>query len=187
MLGPTLVGARVRLGPIEPEHLPNYCRWFADPEVTRYLARDTPPTLQEEQAWLERVAASQSELIWAVFAEDQHIGSVGLHEIDWRHRHAATGTMIGEKRWWGRGIGTEAMGLRTRFAFEELGLQKLVTRVVVGNQASRRALERVGYRTVGVHRRHEYRHGEWVDVWIGELLRQDWSGLFSSPPPRAAG
>jgi [ribosomal protein S5]-alanine N-acetyltransferase len=176
MLGPTIVGARVTLGPLAPELLEHYCRWFADPDVTRYLARDTPPTLREEQEWFERVAASESDLIWALFVAEAHVGSIGLHQINWRHRRAITGTLIGDKAWWGRGIATEAMGLRTRYAFEELGLEKLVTQVVVDNVASRRALERVGYRTVGVHRRHEFRHGAWVDVWIGELLRDEWAG-----------
>jgi hypothetical protein len=39
MLGPTLIGRSVTLGPLAPEHLDNYCRWFADPEVTRYVYR----------------------------------------------------------------------------------------------------------------------------------------------------
>ena len=56
----------------------------------------------------------------------------------------------------------------------QLGLQKLVTQVCDGNTASRRALERVGYRTVGIYRRHEFRRGQWWDVWIGELLRDEW-------------
>jgi ribosomal-protein-alanine N-acetyltransferase len=93
--------------------------------------------------------------------------------------------MIGEKGWWGRGIATEAMHLRTRYAFEELGLEKLITNVDEGNLASRRALERVGYRTVGVYRRHRFHGGLWADVWIGELLRADWIAQDSSG--RAAG
>jgi peptide/nickel transport system substrate-binding protein len=56
-------------------------------------------------------------------------------------------------------IATEAMQLRTRYAFEELGLEKLITNVDEDNPASRRALERVGYRTVGLHRRHRFRGG----------------------------
>jgi RimJ/RimL family protein N-acetyltransferase len=185
MLGPTLVGRSITLGPLAVEHLPNYCRWFADPEVSRYLPRDNPPSLREEQEWFEPIVAADSEVVWGLFAEDQHIGSIGLHQINWRDRRALTGTMIGEKGWWGRGIATEAMQLRTRYAFEELGLEKLITNVDEGNLASRRALERVGYRTVGVYRRHRFRGGVWADVWIGELLRADWIAEDSSG--RAAG
>lgn len=183
MLGPTLVGRRVTLGPLAVAHLENYCRWFADPEVTRYLARDNPPSLREEQEWFDRVVASQTQVAWGLFAEGQHIGGMGLVEISWRDRWALTGTVIGDKSWWGRGIATEAMWLRTRYAFEELGLDKLITNVDAGNVASRRALERVGYRTVGVYRHHRYRHGIWSDVWIGELPRADWPAQEPPGPP----
>jgi RimJ/RimL family protein N-acetyltransferase len=174
MLGPILVGSRVTLAPIKPEHLEHYIQWFADPQVTRFLARDAPPTPKEEEEWLESVGRSDKDVIWGLFAQEEHIGSTGIHGINWRSRHAVTGTLIGDRSWWGRGIATESMELRNRYAFEELGLEKLVTHVFEGNTASRRALEHVGYLTVGVHRRHEYRNGVWWDVWIGELLREEW-------------
>ena len=66
------------------------------------------------------------------------------------------------------------MRLRSRYAFDELGLEKLVTYVNEGNVASRRALEHAGYQTAGIHRQHEWVHGQWSDVWIGELLRETW-------------
>jgi RimJ/RimL family protein N-acetyltransferase len=66
------------------------------------------------------------------------------------------------------------MALRTRYAFRELNLQKLVTEVYVDNLASRKALERNGYRTVGVHKRHFFSRGTWHDVWVGEVLREEW-------------
>jgi RimJ/RimL family protein N-acetyltransferase len=168
------MGTIVTLAPIRPEHLENYCRWFADPEVTRFLNRDTPPTLKEEETWFERVAQSDTDVMWGLFVEGQHVGSTGLHQIEWRSRRGVTGILIGDRTWWGRGIAGESMRLRTRYAFEELGLEKLVTHVFEGNTASRRALESVGYQTVGTYRHHEYRHGQWWDAWVGELLRDDW-------------
>jgi RimJ/RimL family protein N-acetyltransferase len=93
--------------------------------------------------------------------------------------------VIGERAWWGRGIATRSHVLRTRYAFLELNLGKLVTMVVEGNVASRKALERIGYRTVGVYRRHEFVDGEWRDAWLGELLRDDWTPAL--PPPIEAG
>jgi RimJ/RimL family protein N-acetyltransferase len=174
MLGPTLAGHLVTLAPLKPEHLEHYVEWFADPEVTQYLAVDRAVTLKQEEEWLDRVSRSDSDVAWGIFAEGQHIGGAGITEIDWRSRHAMTGTVIGDKSWWGRGVASEAMALRTRYAFEELALEKLMTTVFEGNTASRRALEKVGYQTVGIHRHHEFRHNRWWDVWIGELLREDW-------------
>src|SRR6266571_2980560 len=124
MLGPTLVGSTVTLAPIKPEHLENYCRWFADQEVTRFLTRDTPPTLKDEETWFERVSRSEQDVIWGLYVDDVHIGSTGIHQIDWRNRRGITGILIGDRTWWGRGVARDSHGLRTRYAFEELGLAK---------------------------------------------------------------
>jgi RimJ/RimL family protein N-acetyltransferase len=174
MLGPTLTGSTVVLAPLMPEHLEHYLLWFADPEVTRYLKHDIPPSRKQEDEWYERTSRSDTDVMWGIFVEGRHVGSISIARINWRSRRAMTGTVIGDKRWWGRGVATDAMRLRTRYAFEELGLEKLVTEVYEGNAASRKALERNGYRTVGVYRHHEFRHGQWFDVWIGEVLREDW-------------
>ena len=177
MFGPTLVGSRVTLGPITREHLENYCRWFADPEVTLFLKRDTPPTLKQEEDWFEQAGRSEHDVLWGLFVDGNHVGSTGISQIDWRSRRGTTGILIGERSIWGHGIATEAHRLRTRYAFQELGLEKLVTHVVEGNVASRRAVERIGYQTVGVFRHHEFRRGRWWDAWIAELLREDWLRL----------
>jgi RimJ/RimL family protein N-acetyltransferase len=49
-----------------------------------------------------------------------------------------------------------------------------MTKVLVPNERSRRALERNGYRTVGIHRMHYFTLGQWHDEWLGEVLREDW-------------
>ena len=46
--------------------------------------------------------------------------------------------------------------------------------VEVPNVASRRALEKTGYRQCGLMRRHVFVGGQWLDVWLGEILREDW-------------
>ncbi|MBV9581647.1 MAG: GNAT family N-acetyltransferase [Chloroflexi bacterium] len=174
MLGPTLTGRLVTLAPLRPEHLAHYVDWFSDPEVTRYLAHDVVFTMKQEEEWLDRISRSDADVAWGIFVDGQHVGGTAIGQINWRSRHAITGTVIGDKSWWGRGVASESMALRTNYAFEELGLQKVVTTVVEGNIASRRALEKVGYQAVGIYRHHEFRHNRWWDVWIGELLRDDW-------------
>ncbi|GAC1323428.1 MAG: GNAT family protein [Chloroflexota bacterium] len=177
MLGPTLVGSTVTLGPLRADDLQLYAGWFSDPAVTHYLMRDSPPSLKQEEEWFDGVARSEKDVVWALYVDGQPVGSTGIHNIEWRSRHAITGTLIAERALWGKGIGGESMRLRSRYAFDELGLEKLTTYVFEGNAASRRGLERAGYETVGVLRRHEFRHGQWWDVWIGELLRDRWLGL----------
>jgi len=49
--------------------------------------------------------------------------------------------------------------------------------VIDGNEASRRALERNGYRQCALFRRDRYVEGRWHDLWVGEILREEWDAL----------
>ncbi|MDH3453241.1 MAG: arsinothricin resistance N-acetyltransferase ArsN1, partial [Gammaproteobacteria bacterium] len=72
----------------------------------------------------------------------------------------------------GVGAGRAAMqGLLT--AAREAGFHKLVSRVFPENSASLRLLESLGFRKVGVYRRHARLDGNWRDVFIVERLLTD--------------
>jgi RimJ/RimL family protein N-acetyltransferase len=177
MLGPRIEGKLIVLAPPEREHLANYCRWSRDPRIIRYLTIQHPLTMAMEEQWYERIASSPNDVVWEIHREGRHIGSIGLHEIEWRQRRAGGGIWIGEVEEFGKGFGSEAMALRTRYAFLELGLHKVTTSSDIENVASRRAAMRAGYRECGIHRKHNYLDGAWHDVWLGEVLRDEWDAL----------
>jgi RimJ/RimL family protein N-acetyltransferase len=143
-------------------------------DVTRFLARRMAISLQQEQEFLKKIGESKDDVWWGIEVADQPIGATGIHSINWLDANATTGIVIGEKGAWGKGYATEAMRLRTRYAFRELNLHKLMTEVDAENDASRKALERNGYRTVGVRREQTFREGKWHDRWVAEVLRADW-------------
>ncbi len=93
MLGPIIRGPRLALVPPRAAFIEAWCRWVADSEVTRYLKRFVP-TPKGEADWLERTAYSRDTVLWGILVGNQLIGSSGLSAIDWRHRHAASGTVI---------------------------------------------------------------------------------------------
>ena len=148
--------------------------WFADMEVTRFIGHRWATALYQEVDVLKRFGESKRDVFWMIDADGETVGATGIHQIDWQSAHGTTGIIIGAKEKWRTGIASEAMALRTRYAFRELNLHKLTTEVFVDNPASRRALEKNGYRTVGVHREHFFTHGRWHDIWLGEVLRADW-------------
>jgi [ribosomal protein S5]-alanine N-acetyltransferase len=176
VLGPILEGERIRLEPPRPEVLPTYLRWFEDTEITRYLMHRLPFTDKQGQDWLEASSRDELKVVWDIVLKenDKLIGATSLEKINWRNRHAESGIMIGAKDEWGKGYATEAMRLRTRYAFRHLGLEKVFTFVIEPNDASRRALERAGYKQCGVWRRHFFAEGRWHDAWLGEVLRDEW-------------
>ncbi len=180
MFGPLLRGDHVTLRPGDDSDPPRFVPWFADVEVTRWLGRRHAVALYQEIDFFKRAGEAKDTVFWMIEADGEAVGATGIHAIDWPNAHATTGIVIGAKERWGRGIATEAMRLRTRYAFRELNLRKLMTEVFVENVASRTALERNGYRTVGIHREHFFTLGTWHDVWLGEVLREEWERL--APP-----
>ena len=172
--GPVLEGERISLRPPRREDLALYRRWLANPDITRYFLEQFTPSAGQEEEWYVRVSSSTNQVVWRIVLEEQTIGNTGIHGIDWINRHGETGLMIGEMTVWGRGYAGEAVRLRTRYAFEELGLERLGSVSFVTNKRMHRALERSGYRKIGQRHHIAFRDGAWQDAYILEMLREDW-------------
>jgi RimJ/RimL family protein N-acetyltransferase len=73
----------------------------------------------------------------------------------------------------GKGYTTEAVRAACAYGFERLALGRIVWRAHVGNNASRRVAEKVGFTVEGVQRDSCVQRGERVDGWIATLLPGD--------------
>jgi RimJ/RimL family protein N-acetyltransferase len=174
MYGPVIKGKLVRLRPPTQEDAVVMIRWFEDLETTRFLGRRDPPSLEMEKEWIESTAKDPNSVVWVVDGEGHPVGTTGIREIDWKNGFGTTGTLIGDRSVWGKGIGREAMQLRTRYAFTQLPLRKLKSGYFDGNVASGRAQAAAGYREVGRYRADRYVDGQWVDEVVTEVMRDDW-------------
>lgn len=174
MYGPVLGGTKVTLRPPDDSDAARFVEWFADLEVTRYLLRRFAVGQLQEEGFLKSVGESKTDVFWMLEADGKAIGGTGIHQIDWLHAHATTGIVIGDRSEWGKGRASEAMTIRTEYAFRQLNLHKLLSGAFVENEPSKRALLKAGYRQVGIQREHLFREGRWHDHWTCELLRSDW-------------
>lgn len=73
------------------------------------------------------------------------IGTVKLGHINWRHRISDLATLIGDRRFYGKGLASEAVALGTRVAFEQLDLRALHTSMYMSNVASIKAYRKAGW------------------------------------------
>ena len=175
MYGPVIQGNLVRLRPPKLADAEVMATWFEDLESTRYLGRRNPPSVEMEKEWLETTAKDPNSVIWVVEVAGLAVGSTGIREIDWKNAFGTTGTFIGDRTVWGKGVGTETMQLRARYAFTQMPLRKLKSSYFDGNVASGKAQAAAGYQEVGRFRADRYVEGRWVDEIITELLREDWA------------
>jgi RimJ/RimL family protein N-acetyltransferase len=174
MYGPVIEGKLVRLRPPRVDDAEAIITWFEDMEVTRFVLRRHPPSLDEEKEWLEKMARDPDQVLWLVEHKDALVGVTGIHGIDWKNGVGTTGTIIGDKAVWSKGLGREVMKLRTDYAFTQLPLRKLKSAYLEGNDASARAQSAAGYRKVGTFKADMFVDGRWRDHTVTEALREDW-------------
>lgn len=174
MFGPRLVGSVCTLRPPDAGEVDVYRSWFEEMEVNRTLGRIHVPGPNQEREWFEHAEKSATDVYWAIEHEGRPVGVSAIHAIDSISRHGVTGTVIGDRSVWARGIGRESMALRTDYAFRQLNLHKLCSSYLDGNEASARAQAAAGYREVGRRREHFWRDGRWVDEVVTEVMRRDW-------------
>ena len=174
MYGPVIQGELVVLRPPRSEDAAAMITWFEDLEVTRFLELRHPPSLDFEKEWLDKTARDPNSVIWVIEHEGRMVGTTGIHLIDWKHSLGTTGTLIGDKTAWGKGLARELMQLRARYAFTELPLRKLKSAYFSDNEASGKAQAAAGYQVVGRHREERFGGGKWHDMVLTEVLRDDW-------------
>jgi RimJ/RimL family protein N-acetyltransferase len=149
----------------EGESLLNLLGWEQPPaaaDVERWFAENwvEPPQLR---AW---------ELAIADARDDSFLGAVMFHSVHWRHRRAEVGFWVTrEER--GRGVGTAAIRLVLRWAFEDLGLERMEMTALPENEAVPRLADRLGFAFEGVQRRRNFERGRRVDILTWGLLRDE--------------
>lgn len=174
MFGPVLQGKLFRLRPPTRDDVPSMMKWFEDTEVTKFINVTFPLSLEAQLEWLDKTGRDPNRIYWVIEHEGRAVGGTGILLIDWRHGHGSTGTVIGDKTAWGKGIAREVMQLRAHYAFTQTPLRKLKSGYVDGNEASARAQKAAGYKDVGRLHEEIFREGEWKDEILTELMRSDW-------------
>ena len=156
-----------------------YANWASDPLVTRYVTWETHASVETTRSvlaeWVPQYE-KQDYYHWLIEYEGVPIGSISLFGIsDW-HRRGELGYCIGSS-YWNKGITTKAVSLVLDFAFQEVGLERVIARHDVENPASGRVMQKAGMIKEGVLRRDVRRKsdGVFTDMVIYGILRDEWA------------
>lgn len=147
---PELLGDTVYLRELTEVDLPAWFARASDRESAAMAGDPVPESMAVGYRLLERNRErfrEQTGIRWAIvpMGATDSVGSIGLSVTSKEARVAELGVVIGRAHW-GRGIGTSAGRLVTRFAFDSLGLVEIRAELLQSNVASRRLLEKVGFR-----------------------------------------
>ncbi len=175
-------GERIRLRAAERADIPMFVRWFSDPEVTEYLLTNIPFGLAEEEIWFEAmIRGPKEEHVLVIEARMEGVesgwtpvGNTSFMDLDATNRSTEIGIVLGEKEFWNRGFGTDAMKTMLRHGFENLNLHRIWLRVFTPNLRAIRAYEKAGYVLEGTYREAQFLHGRYIDVNVMSVLKHEW-------------
>lgn len=149
-----IVGSTVKLRPLQEDDASDrYASWLNDPVVNRYLETRSV-TVKELKDYIRAKREAADVLFLGIFSRDtgQHIGNVKLEPIDWEKKTAMVGLLIGDKEYWGKGVGTEVTNLITDLAFTKLGLNEVTLGVIPENMPAIRVYEKCGFTVLKVNK-----------------------------------
>ncbi|MBP6888358.1 MAG: GNAT family N-acetyltransferase [Candidatus Pacebacteria bacterium] len=177
---PFLIGNKTILRPVHPSDAPIFTRWMNDPTTRRYLLRRFPVTEMAEEAWIKKnaeLSQHPTDLVFVIETkgDNKPIGTMGLHNINWRDRNATTGTILGEPESRGKGYATDAKMTLLEYAFETLGLHKIISHAFSANVKSVEYSKRCGYEVEAVHKDEIFREGRFQDLTVLACFCNNWN------------
>lgn len=168
-------GSQVVFKPIEALDAENYHNWINDEETNQWRGLCHPTNREGATKWVEAKRQSQADKldlsIWT--NGGKHIGFIGLQSICPRSRRAELWIYIGDKDYWGKGFGEDAVRTLCGYAFGQMNLYRIWLECNPEFTPVVRCYEKVGFKREGTLRHAYYRDGAFRDTCIMGLLRTE--------------
>lgn len=109
---------------------------------------------------------------FAILADNQVVGSIGIfRQTNIHFRTAEMGYYIAEP-YWGRGLGSCAVGLACRYVFDNTDIVRIFAEPFARNAASCRILEKNGFVCEGTLRHNAQKNGALLDMKMYALIKE---------------
>ena len=168
-----LIGKKCYLAPMRIEDVEKYAVWANDQEVAEYLQfASSIISIETERLIIDRLSKEHNYAIVDSIT-DELIGNIGLMKINHLDRTAELGIFIGNKSYWSKGYGTEAMCLLINYAYQKLNLNNIILNVYSYNERAIRAYEKIGFKKIGERREALIRNRKKHNIILMDILPED--------------
>lgn len=165
-------GKKISLKALEKDDLRRCWKWVNDPEVTKNMGGSILKSMHEEERWYEETQKRDKKKIFAIQVNKKHIGNITLHNIDSHNKRAGLGIMIGDKRYWDKGYGSDAIKTRLSMGFNELNLHKIYLHVFPSNKRALKCYEKYGFKKEGVLKEHVFKGGKHLGLIVMSIINK---------------
>ncbi|MCB0204635.1 MAG: GNAT family N-acetyltransferase [Caldilineae bacterium] len=168
----------VRLTALRPADAAVIARWHDDSWFVRLInANPARPQAESQiQTWIDEMLKREDAFLFAVrlTETDELIGWIELDGVLWNGSSTMLGIAFGDRAYWDRGYGTEAMELALHFAFDELNLHRVGLNVYGYNERAIALYKKLGFTYEGAQREFLHRNGKRYDMLYYGMLRREW-------------
>ncbi|GAB6169465.1 GNAT family protein [Clostridium carnis] len=171
-------GNLVKLRAYKEEDIDRATEFINDEETKKLLVIDTPfpITKWKESEWIKSRDAS-SDLTYDFAIEDletgKYIGGCSINNTNIKNRNCTIGIMIGDKAYWGKGYGTDALKVLIKFIFEEVNMEKIKLNVFSFNKRAIACYKKIGFIEEGILKKEIYRNGKYHDEIVMALFKEN--------------
>ena len=154
-----------------------YAMWLNDPEVCRFNSHARFPVGKEELKKYVREAKQTSSIqVFAIVTKrgSKHIGNISLQNISYIDRSAELAIIIGDRKYWGKGIGLEAWKLMMNYGFRILNLHRLYCGCASKNLGMKRIAQKSGMKPEGRRRDAFFKDGTYDDILEFGILETEY-------------
>lgn len=171
-----LQGKLVVLRGVEKEDVDRIREWLTDPELLHLLGARPIPISNVDAEKLPELFRLREGRVLAITTRDKMlVGLIAVGNFHEFNRTAQVLVLIGDRGEWGRGYGTDALRMVTKFVFDDLNLNSLEAHIPEFNGRALRAFQKVGYQQEGQMRQRLFLRGRYWDVVVASALRDSWS------------
>lgn len=146
--------------------------------VFRHVSRKT------EEEWLDRKSnydPQEISLAICIKENSEHIGNIYLRNIDWIARRANLHIFIGNTEQRGKGFGLSAIRQVLRYAFCDIGLNRIMLEVLFDNSTAIHVYKKCGFLLEGTLRKHVFKDGAFKDVVIMGICANEFQYIEAQP------
>lgn len=150
--------------------------WINDREQVLLNAPYKPVPEAQHKEWFEAIQRRNDTVIFGIrlVEGEKLIGYCQLHQINYVYRSAELQIRLGDVAERGQGHGTNAVKLLLRFGFRDLNLHRVSLHVFSNNRPAIRVYEKAGFTYEGLLRQQAHVDGQYVDVMVMGILRDEY-------------
>jgi len=171
----------IELKPLLKSNVSSFYKWINDEEVIKYSLSlfQKINTKEEIDKWYKGLIEDAEIISYGIFLKTTGalVGYAGIGAISKINRSGEYYIFIGEKKMWGKGIGTIVTEQVLKIGFSKFKLNRIFLTVSEPNLGGIKAYKNAGFKLEGKLRQACYRDNKFHDKIIMSIIKSEWEKI----------